>query len=87
MRKFKKIRLPEEHVLSSEEMAMLEGGDYYPVDCKIEGKKCSIVHYSSTGSIAGFYDGTCKYGYVALVPGLSIYEYKFACIPDKETVS
>lgn len=82
MRKIKKFSLAEGHVLSSWEMTMLEGGEFHPLECKTVGEKCSIAYYSSSGSIAGFYDGTCKYGYVATVPGLNVYQYVFACIPN-----
>ena len=82
MRKLKKFTLAEGHALSSSEMAMLEGGEYFPLDCKDKeiGEACAVIYYSTSGEIAGFYDGTCKYSYVEVVSGLNVYQYQFACI-------
>lgn len=57
MRKLKKIRLSEDHVLSSEEMAMLEGGDIlinYCTNATID-QKCAV----NTGEFT--LTGYCSY--------------------------
>lgn len=82
MKKLKKITLADGHELSAVEMAMLEGGDYFPLKCEQPLEACSAPFYSTFNELLGFYDGTCLYGYVGVKDNPQYYEYKLYCVPN-----
>ncbi|MDE6159733.1 MAG: TIGR04149 family rSAM-modified RiPP [Bacteroidaceae bacterium] len=63
MRKLKRFTLTQGSRLSSEEMEMLVGGDFFPFECTKEGTPCAV------GVDGGFYTGTCCVKYVQIEGG------------------